>query len=144
MARLYLGNVANLYLRAEGDTGEFLKVGCAINSSFSSEREEIEARCKDTGGVNGWIEKQPGLGSFTIDTDGLIVEDNVVNPRVLWDWFNGKTKLDFQITTEVPGDTEVSGEAYIASFELAYPEGEFSTYTFTLMGTGEPTVAEIV
>lgn len=137
-----LGQEINIFLKPATSTGSYLKVGCAVNTTFTASREMIEAKCKDLN--ENFSSKAPGTGSFEITTDGLVIFSNVVNPKILFDWMKDKILLDFRITNENAGDTEIVGQGYITEFEQTQNNDEFTTYAFTLAGTGEPDVLLIV
>lgn len=137
-----LGQEINIWLKPADSTGSYLKVGCAVNTTFSVSREMIEARCKDLDA--NFATKAPGTGSYEVTTDGLVIFSNVVNPKVLFDWMKDKILLDFRISNENPGDTEIIGQGYITEFEQVQNNDEFATYAFTLQGTGEPDINVIV
>lgn len=137
----FLGQTMNLYLKDASSTGDYLLVGCAVSSEYNETHEEIEARCKGSG---DWAEKQPGTGSWSVSTDGFVIFSNEVNPQVIHDWSKNKTLLDVKITTDVPGDSELTGEGYIMDLTVTAATDEITSYSFTIMGTGEPTWAVII
>lgn len=100
--------------------------GATLNRSV----ETIDITTK---GSDSWKEFLPGIGEWSIDTDGLIVESNAAFSK-LEECFMAREPLMIELTT--PGNKTYKGNVYITDFPIELPYDDAVTYSVSLMGTG--------
>lgn len=122
----HLGNLRKLYI--DGDV-----VGCTTQMSLSFQNEEVDSTCKDNDGAK---QSLPGQQSWSVSLSGFQVFNN--NPSVddLLQLCKDRTEFTCLLSTEVTGDTEYQGTAYIASMEIVDNVNEVASYSCTIQGTG--------
>lgn len=100
------------------------------NATLNMGMEEIDITSKDS---QGWHEGLPGVRNWSIDFDGLIIEDDA-GLSALEDAYMNKAQVEVQLVT--PAGYTYSGKATLTDFSYDTPyEGE-ATADGTLTGTG--------
>jgi TP901-1 family phage major tail protein len=130
----------NVKIVIEVNTGDdvtpvWTVVGGQRNATFSEETETVDLTTMDS---DGYQEFGYGLGSWTIECDGLYIP-SAQGYSALKDAQRNKTNV--QVRIQEDGQPTEVGEALVTSRELegAY-DGE-STYNVSLQGTGKLTAA---
>lgn len=102
----------------------------------------IETTTKESG---GWFEGQSGLRKITYSGDGLVdwVEASKTNTADVLAAIVARSAFTLVFTNGVTGDTKVTQQALISSFNVDAPMEQVSTYTIEAVGTGTPTIATI-
>lgn len=113
-------------------------IGCATDVSFSSTVEMIEAACRESG---NFYDAEPGMFTATISTSGFVKIDNPVDTTATryWNLANlhlNKTKIAWIFGTNVTGEQELYGSAYITSYEQSGSQGDNATYSIELQVVG--------
>lgn len=93
-------------------------IGCATDVSFSSSVEMIEAACRESG---NFYDAEPGKFTATISTSGFVKIDTPVDTTAtryhdLAKLHLDKTKVAWIFGTNVTGEQELYGNAYITSY----------------------------
>lgn len=97
-----------------------------------------EAASKDAG---DFLEKEYGRFDWSISCDGLVSFDNDYNYDKLFDMMINKESLDvvFGVNSNGSPDTskpQYTGTVKIESLDLSAPDGDNTTYSVTLQGSG--------
>ncbi|WP_434642762.1 phage major tail protein, TP901-1 family [Thermoanaerobacterium thermosaccharolyticum] len=100
------------------------------NATLNREVDEADVTSKDSG---GWYEGLPTIRNWSIDFDGLIVE-NDGGYQALEDAFMNNEILQVQLVT--PAGNKYTGKAYLTDFPIEAPYDDAATYSGTLQGTG--------
>jgi len=100
--------------------------GANLNRSV----DEADLTSKDS---LGWHEGAPTIKNWSIDFDGLVVEDDEAY-KLLEAAYMESEILQVQVTT--PAGNKYSGKAFLTDFPIDAPYDDAMTYTGTLQGTG--------
>ena len=100
------------------------------NATLNREVDEADITSKDS---DGWYEGLPTIRNWSIDFDGLIVEDDT-GYKALEDAYMNNEILQVQIVT--PVGNKYTGKAYLTDFPIEAPYDDAATYSGTLQGTG--------
>jgi len=124
------GALMGVYL---GTTLVALGTGCKL----SIKHKPREASNKDAGAFASKLEGQidwsiSGSGYFDFGTGGA---------QTLITGILARTLYTVHIKSNVTGDKDYSGSAYLSSFDADFPDQESSTYSFSFDGTGTLSVA---
>lgn len=100
------------------------------NATLNMNGDTIDKTSKDS---EGWKEFDPSYKSWTIDADGLLVENDAAYDALITAFMAGNT-----ISAEVlmPSGDKYSGTAIITSFPISGPYQDDVTYSLSLQGTG--------
>jgi len=112
------------------------KLGELTNCSLTRNHETRDVTDKYDAGVRALAE---GNTNWELSGEGNVAyatEAGFVKPNALDGHLGSRTKLDVRFTTDVVGDYQYSGQAYVTSFELSAGTGETQTYSITFQGTG--------
>ncbi len=92
--------------------------------------DTIDKTTKDS---EGWKEFDPSYKSWTIDADGLLVENDAAYDALITAFMASNT-----ISAEVlmPSGDKYTGTAIITSFPISGPYQDEVTYSLSLQGTG--------
>lgn len=108
-------------------------LGGQRNVTMNWSMETIDKTSRDS---DNWYEYLPGLRGWTIDFDGLFLEDDSAEENLEAAWI-GHTSLAIILTT--PATVPYSGTCYLTAFSFTGPYSAESTATGTLQGSGELT-----
>jgi len=130
-------NGDDVFVEISADGGStYEKLGELTNCSLTRNHETRDVTNKFHGGVRHLAE---GNTNFELSGEGNVAyasEAGFVKPNDLEDLLGSRTKIDLRFTTEVSGDYQYSGQAFVTSFELSAGTGETQTYSITFQGTG--------
>lgn len=101
------------------------------NATLNRSAETIDATSKDTEG--NWTESLPGFKSFSIDSDGAFVVDDVAYQTLETKFVNSENVV---VYIEMPSGTKYVGECTITDFSLEFPYDDLTTYSLSLQGSG--------
>jgi len=90
---------------------------------------------------SGWTSVLPGKKTWSIDADGLVIDDDTaVTYQELLDAITGDTAVTVQVLR--PTDSYVwLGSAYVKNFPVEASLDDAATTSFSLVGVGAPTKA---
>lgn len=113
-------------------------IGCATEVSFSSSVAMIEAACRETG---NFYDAEPGMFTATLSASGFARIDTPADATQnrywnLADLHLNKTKVAWIFGTDVDGEMELYGDAYITSYEQSAPQDGNATYSVELQVVG--------
>lgn len=108
-------------------------LGGQRNVTMNWTMETIDKTSRDS---DMWYEYLPGLRGWTIDFDGLFLEDDLAEENLESAWIN-HTSLAIILTT--PATIPYSGTCLLTSFSFTGPYSAEATATGTLQGSGELT-----
>lgn len=111
------------------------------SNSLTLDHSTRDASTKDSAGFKESLE---GQLSFSGSAEGFFAEDASFGFEDLFDTFIARDKVAVTWTTDVIGDVEYSGDAFITSLERTDGLEESSTFSVSLEGTGAVTKAVIV
>ena len=106
-------------------------LGGQRNVTMNWSMETIDKTSRDSA---MWYEYLAGLRGWTIDFDGLFLEDDSAE-QVLEDAWIGQLTIAIILTT--PAGNTYSGTCLLTAFSFTGPYSAESTATGTLQGTGE-------
>lgn len=122
----HLGNLRLLYIDDE-------VVGCTTTMSASFSSESVDATCKDN---NGARQSLPGQQNASVSVAGYQVFNQTVSIDDLLDLWQGRTEFEARLSTNVTGDTEIVGSAYIESIEVTDNVNEAASWSANIVFTG--------
>ena len=105
-------------------------LGGQRNVTMNWSMETIDKTSRDS---EMWYEYLAGLRGWTIDFDGLFLEDDDAE-QVLEDAWINQTTIAIILTT--PAGNTYSGTCFLTSYSFTGPYSAESTATGTLQGTG--------
>lgn len=100
------------------------------NATLKRKADEADITSKDS---DGWYEGLPTIKNWSIDFDGLLVEDDA-GYQALEDAYLNDKILQVQLLT--PAGNKYTGKAYLTDFPIDAPYDDAATYSGTLQGTG--------
>lgn len=101
--------------------------------TFNRSSDTLDLTSKDNA---GWQDEDYGVASWTIEGDGLLVEDDA-GYLALEDAFDNKQFV--QVRWETAAGNKYEGQALIADFNTEAPYDDNATYSITLNGKGQYT-----
>jgi hypothetical protein len=113
---------------------------CATSVSFSSEFEEIEAACRESG--DGY-DAELGKNTASLELSGIMKYDVPVDAGQmraydLLSLHKNKTRVDFIFgTKDLGGDKEIFGQAILPSYSLEGDQDGLGTYSITFKVVGD-------
>jgi TP901-1 family phage major tail protein len=113
-------------------TPVYTKVGGQRGGTLNRDRETIDTTSKDN---DGWADADYGLGSWSIDGDGLLVEDDT-GLQELEDALMDEVVVKVRFQTAAGNKYE--GNALVTSLPIEAPYDDTATYSVTLTGKGKP------
>ena len=113
----------------------------STSSSFSGSNATIDATSKENDGA-----KQILLGQqdWSINHDGHLEFDAAYGYVDLIAAWKAKTTLTLKFSTEVSGDTFLTGDALITSLDISAEVNGVTSYSVSFEGTGPVTVGTVV
>lgn len=104
-------------------------------ATLNRETDEVDVTSKDS---NGWYEGMPTIRNWSIEAEGLLVQDDTAYARLEQAYMNNEI---VQVQLITPSGTKYTGKAYITDFPIEAPYDDAATYSVTLQGTGPLTKA---
>jgi predicted secreted protein len=138
-----LGHNLRVYV---GSAGVGNATSCSI--SYDVDSKELSDKDVDPGSTApGAVALTLGKKRATISSQGYVVEANggtakVGGYRDLLDACHAGTLITWKYTTDVTGDTVISGSGYITKFSSAGDDGSEATYSIEIKSTGTITIAD--
>lgn len=114
-----------------GEDGEEKVIGGQRGATLNREVDTIDATHKQ---VVGWTYSLPGTGSWSIDTDGVLLNDDA-SLQDLEDAFENKETITVQWVN--PTGQSYKGKAFITSYPVEAPMDDVMTYSLSLEGQGK-------
>lgn len=114
-------------------------IGGQRGASFNPEVGTIDATYKQT---SGWAYNIPGQGSWSVDTDGIVLfgeegsSELEANTFELHRAFKEKEVVELSIEDENSG-LNISGQAIMTSFPMEFPQDDVVTWSTSFQGQGE-------
>lgn len=118
--------------------GTVIAYGTSNGVSFSHATRD--ASSKDS---SGWKDGLEGQMSWTMSAECFFAEDASYGFEDLYDVFIARNSVTVTYTTNVTGDQEYSGSAYITSLERTDGLEESTTFSVSFEGTGATTKAAV-
>lgn len=112
------------------ETPVWSKVGGQRDASIDRSTATVDMNSKDSG---GWETSEPGRNSWSISCDALYAPSDAGVTALKEAWQN-KEKVRVQV--QEAGAATEEGEAVITAFNTSHPDGDNSTLSVTLQGTG--------
>ena len=147
--QFYAGSLFMLYIRTGG---AWKPVACLTSNGISESWDFAETVTKCDLGVT---RRKPTTYSFEIPFEGVFTDTVGAGgdtAKASWDRIStiarAKTLTEFQVAllktdgTEDPNFSEQYGYAYFSALEITGAEGEFITFTGTLLGDGDITTTD--
>lgn len=126
----YVRGVAVLIEVQDVTTGEFSKVAAQRGGTLNRSADTLDASSKED---YGWANNEAGIKSWSIDCDGLFVENvqgfNDLNAA----WVNGDC---VRVRVRFPSGLTFVGNAIITDFPIEFPYDDAVTYSLTFEGKG--------
>ncbi len=111
-------------------TGEYTKIAGQRGGTFTRERETIDASSKDN---YGWQDSEYGMASWSIEGDGVLVEDDEAY-LALEEAFHNRT--DLLVRFQTASGVQYEGKAIVTDLSIDAPHDDLATYSLTLQGRG--------
>ncbi|MDK2986537.1 MAG: hypothetical protein PWQ96_2181 [Clostridia bacterium] len=108
----------------------FTIVGGQRGATLNRSAETIDITTKSS---SGWRENEASIREWSIEADGLLIEDDTAYTELENCYMNGTKSLVELVTAA--GNT-YEGEALITDFPIEAPYDDAATYSVTLQGTG--------
>jgi hypothetical protein len=117
-------------------------IGCASSVEFSSSYEMVQAACRESG---AFYDAEPSTFTATLSVEGFVKIDNPIDASQtrfydLAALHMNQTKISWVFGTDVVGEQEWSGEAYITSYSQSAPQEDNATYSIELQVVGPYTI----
>jgi TP901-1 family phage major tail protein len=112
---------------------EYTKVAGQRGGTFNRSADTIDLTSKDN---SGWQDEDYGTASWSIEADGLLVEDDA-GYAALEDAFDNKQVV--LVRWETAAGNKYEGDAIITDFSNEAPYDDSATYSVTLNGKGQYT-----
>lgn len=110
--------------------GTYIKVAGQRNGSLNREYDTVDVTNKDN---SGWSDEEYGVGKWSIEGDGLLVE-NDAGYLALEEAFENAEYVKVRFQTA--GGNKYEGNALISDFPIEAPYDDAATYSITLNGKG--------
>tara|TARA_Y100000296_G_scaffold82252_1_gene111087 strand:- start:2586 stop:2996 length:411 start_codon:yes stop_codon:yes gene_type:complete len=118
--------------------------GTAISSTTShSLSYEMATRDATTKDSQGYEEVLESTRSWTIDFDGMEAFNDTYSYEELRSLISQRSQVTLLFSSQVSGDPQWSGAAYLTSVSLEAPLEETATYSGSFKGTGALTATVI-
>lgn len=111
----------------------FSKLGGQRGGTLNRSRDTIDETSKDS---EGWREKDYGFGEWSIEGDGLLVEDETAYMKLEDAFMNEEKILAYWMTG---AGHKYQGNVVITDFPMEGPYDAEATYSITCEGDGKPT-----
>jgi hypothetical protein len=144
--QFYAGSLFMLYIR---NSGTWKPVACLTSNGLSETWDFAETVTKCDPGVT---RRKPTTYSYEIPFEGVFTDTSGAGgdtAKASWDTIKGiaraKTLAEYQIAlllangTEDPNFAAQFGTAYFSALDITGAEGEFITFSGTLLGDGDIT-----
>jgi TP901-1 family phage major tail protein len=119
-----------IYVEDKALPGTFIKVAGQRNGTINREYDTVDVTNKDNA---GWSDEEYGVGRWSIEGDGLLVENDAGYLALEEAFENAEyVKVRFQ-TAE---GNKYEGNALISDFPIEAPYDDAATYSITLNGKG--------
>ncbi|MBW3113486.1 phage major tail protein, TP901-1 family [Bacillus sp. MCCB 382] len=115
------------------ETPLYTKVAGQRGGTFNRSTDTIDLTSKDN---YGFKDEDYGIASWSIEADGLLVEDDA-GYQALENAFDNKGIV--LVRWETAGGSKYEGEAIITDFSNEAPYDDSATYSVTLNGKGQYT-----
>jgi hypothetical protein len=115
-----------------------VSIGCANSVEFNSSFEMVQAACRENG---AFYDAEPGTFTATLSVEGLMKIDTPQDATQnryydLAGLHMNQTKIAWVFGTDVVGEEEWSGNAYITSYSQSAPQEDNGTYSLELAVVG--------
>ncbi|MEB6213526.1 phage major tail protein, TP901-1 family [Enterococcus casseliflavus] len=108
----------------------YVSVAGQRGASLSRDAETMDSTSKDS---QGWNENLSGFKSWSIDSDGLLVEDDAGYLALEDAYMEGEPVI---ISLTTASGNKYEGKAIVTSLPLDAPYDDLATYEVTFTGTG--------
>lgn len=113
-----------------------IKIGTDIlagqrGATLNRDADTIDVTAKDSPDL--WRQNEASFKNWSIDSDGLVVEDDAAY-LALETAYNNGDKVTVEIST--PAGHKYGGSALITSFPVDAPYDDAATYSVSLLGDG--------
>jgi len=126
----YVRGVAVLIEVQDQATGEFSKVAAQRGGTLNRSADTLDASSKED---YGWANNEAGIKSWSLDCDGLFVENNNGFDALNVAWVNGDC---VRVRVRFPSGLVFVGNAIITDFPIEFPYDDAVTYSLTFEGKG--------
>lgn len=126
----YVRGVAVLIEVQDVTTGTFTKVAAQRGGTLNRSADTLDASSKED---YGWANNEAGIKSWSIDCDGLFVENNQGFDDLNAAWVNGDC---VRVRVRFPSGLTYVGNAIITDFPIEFPYDDAVTYSVTFEGKG--------
>lgn len=126
----YVRGVAVLIEVQDQSTGEFNKVAAQRGGTLNRSADTLDASSKED---YGWANNEAGIKSWSLDCDGLFVENNGGFDALNVAWVNGDC---VRVRVRFPSGLVFVGNAIITDFPIEFPYDDAVTYSLTFEGKG--------
>jgi predicted secreted protein len=108
-------------------------VAFGTSHDFETTLETRDASSKDS---LGWAEKREGQRSWTVSGEFIFAEDAAYGFTDLFALINARSQVEVRFSSDIVGDKEYTGQAYLTSLSKSAPNEDTVTYSGSFEGTG--------
>ncbi|QQK75155.1 phage major tail protein, TP901-1 family [Salicibibacter cibarius] len=123
----------DVLIAIEDEDGDKKFIGGQREATLNREKEEIDATHKLTA---GWAYNLAGQGSWSIEMDGVMLEDDE-SLELLDDAFENDETIHVHWTNK--SGTNYEGDAILTDYPIEAPMDDVMTYSMTFNGQGKYT-----
>lgn len=132
----------------DGAGGAKRAIGYATTMNIDLSAEEVNITHKDNAGGGVWQESKPKTLSGSISFEAYwaqtVIGSSTALYKTLFEFFSGRTKVAFSVSSAETGDDEYIGEGYITGLSGTATDKEEATFSGTLTVSGAVSVQSIV
>ena len=120
------------------------KIGYATSASISMNHSLRDASTKESG---GWREQLEGQRDFEVSVEGMVIFTtsggaitDITMDELYSTYIATRTEFTILFSTDVAGDQEWTGQAFMTSLSMDAPNEDSSTWSASFSGTGALTM----
>lgn len=117
-------------IEVQNEAGEWVKVAAQRGGTLNRSADTLDTTNKEG---FGWADNEQGQKSWSIDCDGLFVEDNEGFQALNAAWVNGDC---VRVRVHFPSGLTYVGQAILTDFPIDLPYDDAVTYSLTFNGKG--------
>lgn len=117
-------------IEVQDEAGEWTKVAAQRGGTLNRSADTLDTTNKEG---FGWADNEQGQKSWSIDCDGLFVEDNAGFQALNAAWVNGDC---VRVRVHFPSGLTYVGQAILTDFPIDLPYDDAVTYSLTFNGKG--------
>jgi len=110
-----------------------VKIAHLTSNDLSIEQALRDASTKDSG---GWTANLPAMRSWSCSAEGLFAENAAFGFDELFAHINNRTSFAVLISSQVSGDKQYGGTAYLSNLSQSAPLEDNQSFSVSITGSG--------